>query len=364
MTEGTSTPAVQNHLTSDSSVLSEQRATWSVAPGETGAGDKKVDNPFFQVRENCPACASARFRTFYRTPYNKPPIRDYLEAFYSPQGKFEPVFLEGASYALCECSECGLIFQKEIPGQTLSERLYDKWIDPDLALKAHLNEKGLERYSHIAQDVMQILAYFRQAPATLKTLDFGMGWGDWALMARAFGCDSYGSDISRHRMDFAQTSGVKILSWDEIAQHRFDCVNTEQVLEHLPDPLETVRYLGKSLRVGGILKISVPTAHDIKRRLRIMDWKSPKGAKDSLNPVAPLEHINLFSRKSLLEMGAKAGMHEVTIPILRQYKYSTQWGGVKRVAKNLIRPIYRDLLKRQNYVLLCNDSSPQEDSPR
>lgn len=66
------------------------------------------------------------------------------------------------------------------------------------------------------------------------------------------------------------------MSWEEIPQHQFDFINTEQVFEHIPKPLETLRYLKKALKTNGVLKISVPTANDIEQRLEIMDWKIPK----------------------------------------------------------------------------------------
>ena len=71
------------------------------------------------------------FRTIYQSEYDKPPIKDYLEDFYSPQGMVEFEYLEGASYVLCECNVCGLIFQRDIPNDSLMERLYERWIDPE-----------------------------------------------------------------------------------------------------------------------------------------------------------------------------------------------------------------------------------------
>ena len=113
-----------------------------------------------------------------------------------------------------------------------------------------------------------------------------------------------------------------------------------------------MRHLKKSLKAEGILKISVPTANDIDRRLKIMDWESPKHSKNSLNPVAPLEHINCFRRSSILNMAAEAGMQEIFMPIKTQYRYTTDWSGIKKIAKNIFRPVYRNILKKQNYVLL------------
>lgn len=313
-----------------------------------------MSNPWFARREECPACASGRFKAIYQSQYDEPPVKDYLSDFYSPQGMVEFEYLHGASYILCECNICGLIFQRDIPNETLMERLYEHWIDPHKVFSQQQEHDGLGYYSYYAQEIMQIISYFSKKPSSLCFLDYGMGWGKWALMAKAFGCDSYGTELSMERIQHAKSSGIKVIEWDEISQHRFDFINTEQVFEHIAEPLQTLRHLKNALKTDGILKISVPTANDIERRLRIMDWKSPKGSRNSLNPVAPLEHINFFRRASLAKMAVEAGMEEVFIPAKLQYRFMTDWGGVKRIAKNLLLPLYRNILRKQNYVFFRN----------
>jgi 2-polyprenyl-3-methyl-5-hydroxy-6-metoxy-1,4-benzoquinol methylase len=313
-----------------------------------------MSNPWFKNRRECPACASERFRKIYEIPYDKPPLTDYLVEFYSPQGGVEFEYLDEASYVLCECDVCGMIFQRDIPNEILMARLYEHWIDPQEVLNQHQKEDGIEYYSYYAQEIMQIVSYFKRPPSSLSFFDFGMGFGKWALMAKAFGCESYGTDLSEECMEYARSNGIKTIRWDEIPQHRFDLINTEQVFEHIPEPLETLRYLKGALKTDGILKVSVPTGNNIDRRLKKMDWKSPKVSRDSLNPVAPLEHINCFRRSSLRKMIEEAEMEEVYIPIVDQYKHTAGWSGGRKIAKNILLPLYRNLLKRQNYMFLRN----------
>lgn len=308
----------------------------------------------FVNRERCPACSANDLRTIFQSPFNKPPIRDYLESFYSPQGKVEFEFLEGATFFLCKCNVCGLIFQREIPDDSLMEKLYEHWIDPQKVFNQHLEQAELEYYSSYAQEIMQLIAFFEKVPSSLSFLDFGMGWGRWALMAKAFGLDSYGYEVSKERILFAQSNGVKVVSWEEMTQRQFDFINAEQIFEHIPQPLLTLCHLKKVLKPNGILKISVPTANDIERRLKIMDWKSPKGTRNSLNPIAPLEHINFFRRASLDKMAHAAGMEEVRIPLKYQYMYRINWYGVKQIAKNILAPIYQNIFKSKNYIFLRN----------
>ena len=148
-----------------------------------------MSDSYFVIRDECPACASENLEVIYENPFDEPPIRDYLDAFYSPQGRLEYAYLREAVYSLCECRICGLIFQGQVPNDRLMERLYENWIDPEKALIQHRQDDRLGRDAHIAKETVQIVTHFRQRPSSLRYLDFGMGWGEWALMARAFGCD-------------------------------------------------------------------------------------------------------------------------------------------------------------------------------
>lgn len=64
-----------------------------------------------------------------------------------------------------------------------------------------------------------------------------MGWGDWFQMAQSFGCKAAGMELSEARVSHAQSRGVPAVEWQELASRRFDFINTEQVFEHVTDPL-------------------------------------------------------------------------------------------------------------------------------
>ncbi len=179
-----------------------------------------------------------------------------------------------------------------------------------------------------------------------------MGWGEWALMAKAFGCEVYGSEISSSRIAYAKAQGIRIVDWADIPMHQFDYISTEQVFEHIPEPLDTLRYLGKALAPQGMIKISVPNGTNIRKLLRTMNWKAAKEDCDSLNPVSPLEHINCFSGDVIKRMAAQAGMRPVYLPLGLQYRYLAHSGHPLQVAKNVVKPLYRTVLKQGTYVFL------------
>lgn len=126
--------------------------------------------PFLKMRQECPACGSRRFREIYRLAYDSPCLRNYLANFYGPQGKVELGYLAGASYVLCECHGCLTIFQQQVPGDTLMERLYEHWIDPEIARKAR-RALSHQYYTRLSSDMAQILSLYANPPGELRFLD-------------------------------------------------------------------------------------------------------------------------------------------------------------------------------------------------
>jgi 2-polyprenyl-3-methyl-5-hydroxy-6-metoxy-1,4-benzoquinol methylase len=218
-------------------------------------------------------------------------------------------------------------------------KLYEEWIDPEKVLELGVEDHDIDFYEHLAGEIRVIIRHLRKLPNQLKLLDFGMGWGQWCLMARAYGCSAFGTELSQTRVDHAKASGTLAIRWEQIPEHQFDFINTEQVFEHLADPVGTLRYLANSLNSNGIIKISVPNGRDIHRRLAVMDWTAPKRSKNSLNCVAPLEHINCFTHNSLIRMAEVAGLAPVRI----RARPSLNRSLLNYTLREVIRPYYHRL---------------------
>ena len=309
-----------------------------------------MSNPYFTMRDACPVCGASKTARLYSAAYTSPPLSDFLQSFYAPVGPgIEFEYLDGANYTLDECLDCGLVFQVGVPNDALMHILYERWIDPQTVFQRHEKSDDLQLHAYYAKEIMQIIGYFNRSPSELKVFDFAMGWGKWARLAGAFGCQAYGAELAESRRQFARSNGIRIVDWDEIPKHRFDFINTEQVFEHIPDPTETLRRLAKALNPGGLIKISVPNGSDIKRRLKVMDWTAPSGSRNSLNAVSPLEHINCFHRRALFTLAQAAGLEPVFLPLSLQYAYSTNWKLVTPFLKNLLIPIYTSVLRRGTY---------------
>lgn len=295
-----------------------------------------MKNSYFIERTTCPVCEGTDFKVLYRAPYNEPTIRNYLNNFYGAQGGVEFEYLVDAEYHLAECENCFLIFQKFIPNDFLMVKLYDEWIDPDFDLNS-TGEFHVSYFEKYAAEISILIRNLGNMPGQLNFLDFGMGWGKWSLMAKAFGCNSYGMELSEERIEHAQKNGITIVNWEEVPNYEFDFINTDQVFEHIPNPLKTLKHLSSSLRENGMLKICVPNGNRTKKILKKMDWEAPKRSKNSLNNVAPLEHINCYSTPTITKLAELCGLKPAKLKAFGSKEMMSIY--------ELIKPYYYQLTK-------------------
>lgn len=305
---------------------------------ETTAMPKEANDFGFEQRTACPVCGCRQTKVVYSAPFTAPPISTYLEEFYSRQGKIEFEYLENRDYILDECQSCSLIFQRLVPNDALMMKLYEEWIDPEKSYSLRLQRQDAQYYAYLANSIQTVVEYLGKLPVDLEFLDFGMGWGHWCLMAQAFGCAVVGAELSPARIDHAMELGIEVIAWDNLPQRQFDLIHAEQVLEHLPDPLGTIRYLATALKPHGLIELVVPNAWNAKQKLATGDWSAPSGSRNSLVTVAPLEHINCFTERSLLKLARLASLEPVNVRgQIKTNRYTT--------VADLLRPAYHWFIK-------------------
>lgn len=133
-----------------------------------------------------------------------------------------------------------------------------------------------------------------------RLLDVGCAAGYFVDDARARGWDSFGVEPSPEaRRGLAERVTPYVLSSLDEARGPFDVVTFWDVLEHLPDPLATLREARALLRPGGTLGVVVPVLGSTNTRLAPRTWDQYK----------PPEHLWFFSRSAMraaLRLGAGA----------------------------------------------------------
>jgi 2-polyprenyl-3-methyl-5-hydroxy-6-metoxy-1,4-benzoquinol methylase len=311
-----------------------------------------MTHPYLVRRDACPACTATGAATLFECGLDAPPIREHLAALYEPQGMIEPAYLSGGEFRVLECAQCGLVYHQDVPGDALMERLYEHWIDPARALAQHEAHVTLDTRMTFIREIVLAQSVVPLSGPRLRAFDFGMGWGDWCLMASAFGCDVAGAERSPSRLAQARRNGIEVVPWEEIPSRAFELINCDQVLEHVVDPLETLTYVARALAPRGLLKVSVPDGADLKQRLARAQWMAPEGSADSLLSITPLQHINCFHHAALVAMAARAGLRPAQIPLAQQMAATVDRFTPSALINGLTRPLGRRLLTRDTYLFL------------
>lgn len=296
-------------------------------------------NEYFTHRKRCPCCSCRASNEIYRASYDQGPVRNYLDTFYSPQGGVEHKYLENQDFVVCECPECGLVYQREIPNDLVMHKLYDEWIDSVKVFEDVEKKRSVEYFLAMASEVTNIIRYFKALPSQLHFLDYSMGWGHWCRIAQSLGCNVHGTEFSTTRLEHVAKIGLITVDQNEMLRNRYDFINTEQVFEHLPKPKEVLLGFKRCLKPNGLLKISVPNGVNIKRKLEKCNWSASKGSSDSLNPIAPMEHLNCFSENTLIEFTKDVGLMPVNVNEIQPRDIAYK-------VKKILRPYYHVLKGR------------------
>ena len=285
----------------------------------------------FFIRHACPACGSEGASTVYECDYANPPLREWVPSYYQ-RTDIAPV--DQATYRLQRCASCGLLYQTDAPDD-FARTLYEEWLDPAWRSEADKDLQTVGCFLRQAADLATLVNLTGRRPADLRILDVGCGWGHWAIAAVAMGCDAYGIELSESRAEFATAHGVKMIGYSDL--ERYDIINLEQVLEHVPNPLETLQTLVPALE--GFMLISVPDGSRLARPLKTMDWSAPRYSRLSLMPVYPLEHVNCFTHRSLVVLARRARLQPVKIP-LRVMPIGGHGENLTKLAMSLALPLY------------------------
>jgi len=157
-------------------------------------------------------------------------------------------------------------------------------------------------------------------PRGVHVLDIGCGFGESLAYHRERGCEVWGVEADRNLARVAERFGfdvhIGLFDPSAYAPASFDVVTMNQVIEHVIDPIETLRGVHGILRPGGKLVISTPNASSVASRLfgrRWINWHAPY-------------HLQFFSRESLRRAAGSAGLELVSLETVTSSEWiSYQW---------------------------------------
>jgi SAM-dependent methyltransferase len=156
-------------------------------------------------------------------------------------------------YYYYRCSACATVFLNPLPSDTVFSLMYtninyhEVFYDDPLPCT----------YDRSAE----ILSRFSQRGALV--LDYGCGTGSFLKALQRHGFTGVGVELSVEVANIAsQRTGCHVYQVNEFFDHlqssKFDIIYLGDVLEHLPDPEESLAKLLPHLKVGGLLMVEGP----------------------------------------------------------------------------------------------------------
>lgn len=143
---------------------------------------------------------------------------------------------------------------------------------------------------------------FRWVPKDVRVLDIGCGFGETIGYFEARGCEAYGVEADENIRRVAEKFGYRVhvglFDPDIYEPDFFDYVTMAQVIEHMTDPVETLKGVSRVLKPGGIAILSTPNSNGWGARVFGRKW---------INWHAPY-HIQQFSHKSMEIAAREAGL--------------------------------------------------------
>lgn len=211
---------------------------------------------------------------------------------------------ETRGFQLSRCRACTHLFVSSgLDSDTLASaysRGYYKANDaePGTGYRDYLGDSA-RRISGFEWRLRQIEAHCQERG---RLLDFGCAVGLFVKVAADAGWQAVGYERSEWAAEYGRSHlGVQIHvgSMAEVLTDAppFDVVSMWDVLEHLEDPSESLRWVRSRLRSGGLLALNTVNAGSLGARLAGRRWRH----------IAPPHHLQYFSRRSLERLLSQQG---------------------------------------------------------
>lgn len=246
----------------------------------------------FVSRTDCALCATQSRPHQRRLTYSPEDMAGFQTA--------SEKHLASVDFRLLSCARCGFQWTSPQPSDTRLAELYAAASDDYFAPLGECSPARRSLFARVARGL-------RTSGVTGgRLLDLGCGTGG-ALAAFRDTFQLFGVEPSPWAARMAgEATGASVHVGDLIsAGHpaaHFDAVTAFDVVEHLPDPLRTLREVRRVLRPGGMLVVETGDVGSLNARLAGSHWYY----------VLLPGHLSFFSRTTIAAALEAAGFSSVT----------------------------------------------------
>lgn len=210
-----------------------------------------------------------------------------------------------APLQIVRCGECQMVYMSPRP-------LQDEMADYYATVETYSPEAQVQHQEPLVPCYHALLEHLDEFSAVGSLLDVGCGVGVFLKHARDAGWEVTGTEGSPLLADFASRyTGCRVYSCTDLRQAKiepgtFDVISFLHVLEHVSDPLDTLKAATLLLRPGGLIVGQVPNQYlDAWARLPIVRGHVSRVSEKS---QTNLHHMTFFTPTTFRLLFAQAGL--------------------------------------------------------
>jgi len=195
----------------------------------------------------CPLCGAKEYNELYHFTEKKPP------------------------FMMVDCADCKLTYMNPRPTNKEIRAYYtDEGYFSGEADYSYKDEREDEVSLWILSD--SILKSIERKCEIGKMLDIGCSFGNFLFRAGYRGWQTYGVDVSPEAIDWIKHNS-RIDGFCGEVEHAplevesFDCITMFETIEHLTDPLKTVKHCYKLLKKNGLLVIQTGNINSLYAKI-------------------------------------------------------------------------------------------------
>lgn len=202
-----------------------------------------------------------------------------------------------------ECKECKHLYCGTSPTPKFLQHYYSLEESAQVEAYVNLDQGGLsDRNIGVSGPKSEFIDFVRsEIPHGISTeepkwIDIGAGVGDLLLNARSLGYHVIGIEPDPALANLARKRGIEIhevfLTSSSDVGHilaEADVISLLNVLEHIPEPVEFVSFLGDSMKKGAVLAMEFPRHPSVSSLLQLANIST------IIRHINPPEHLHIFS---------------------------------------------------------------------
>jgi SAM-dependent methyltransferase len=231
------------------------------------------------------------------------------------------------SFRYVRCARCGLVQINPQPSPASIAARYGEAHGADYLAYEKANEKAFLRLQELA---LEDAGFFDTEPG--RALDVGCATGALLHALAGRGWTVTGVELSGPQAAYCRERGLDVrtgaLEENSFPPASFDAVLASHLIEHLNNPGNFVREVGRILKRGGRFYVTTPNIAGFQAKLFRSRWRS-----------AIFDHLYLFSAKTLRALLEGAGFAVEKTVTGGGLAAGTAPGAVKKIFDSLAKPL-------------------------